>query len=107
MINAGKLRERVAIESPHRETNSMGETVLKWQEQRRVWASVEGVSSKELLTNSRQEFDITHRVRMRYFKGLSNNDRLNWDGRLLQIISVLEHGNRAEHELICREAVEA
>lgn len=105
MINAGKLRERVTIQAPIRDTNEMGETTLSWQEVKRAWASVEGIKSTELLSNSRQEFDISHRVRMRYHRGLTNNHRLEWNGRLLEIISVLEHGNRAEHELICREAV--
>jgi hypothetical protein len=30
--------------------------------------------------------------------------RLQWRGRTLEIVSLLEHGNRTEHELLCQEA---
>jgi len=29
--------------------------------------------------------------------------RLLWRGRTLEIVSLLEHNNRSEHELICQE----
>lgn len=106
-IHPGKLRNRLTIEAPIRTVNSMGESMLSWREVRRVWANVEGVQSRELLANSRQEFDVSHRVRMRYHADLTNNHRLNWEGRVLEIVSLLEHGNRTEHEAICREAVPA
>jgi hypothetical protein len=30
--------------------------------------------------------------------------RIVWRGRTLEIVSLLEHGNRSEHELVCQEA---
>jgi head-tail adaptor len=42
---------------------------------------------------------------MRYLTGLTNQMRISWRGRTLQIISVLERENRSEHELICSETV--
>ena len=105
-INPGKMRERVTIEKPVRTENKMGESVLTWVAVRRTWASVEGVSSKEVLANSRQEFDISHRVRLRYQSDLTNNHRLDWNGRKLEIISLLEHGHHTQHEAICREQVQ-
>jgi hypothetical protein len=30
--------------------------------------------------------------------------RFSWRGRTLEIVSLLEHGNRSEHEAICEEA---
>ena len=105
-INHGRMRERVTIEKPVRSENSMGESVLSWTPVRRTWASVEGMSSKEVLTNSRQEFDISHKVKMRFQSDLTNNHRIDWKGRKLEIISLLEHGNATQHELICREQVQ-
>ena len=105
-MNPGPMRERITIEPPLRTENSMGEVVLSWKEGNRIWASVEGVSSKEVLANSRQEFDISHRVRIRFQKGLTNNDRFDWKGRKLEIISLLEHANAMQQEAICREVVQ-
>jgi hypothetical protein len=32
--------------------------------------------------------------------------RLSWRDRILDVVSVLEYGNRSEHVLICQEQVE-
>ncbi|HSG20245.1 MAG TPA: head-tail adaptor protein, partial [Burkholderiaceae bacterium] len=66
-------------------------------------ASVEGVSARESLVNAQQEIAVTHRVRLRYLPGLTQNMRFAWRSRTLEIVSLLEHGNRSEHEAICQE----
>lgn len=104
MINAGRLRERVTVQQASENRNALGETVLSWSTYAERWASVEGVSSRESLAYGQQQIDVTHRVRMRYLSGLTQSMRLQWRGRTLEIISLLEHGNRSEHELLCQEA---
>ena len=104
MIDAGKLRERVTVEVASGTTNSLGETVLSWSTTSAVWASVEGVSARESLTAGQQDVSITHRVLLRYLPGLTQNMRLAWRNRTLEIVSLLEHNNRSEHEAICVES---
>lgn len=104
MIDAGQLRERVTVQIASGTTNALGETVLTWANSTAVWASVEGVSARESLNSGRQEIDITHRVRLRYLPGLTQSMRFAWRNRTLEIVSLLEHGNRSEHEAICVEA---
>ena len=104
MIDAGKLRERVTVQIASGTTNTLGETVLSWSNSTAVWASVEGVSARELLTAGQNQVEMSHRVRMRYLPGLSQqNMRISWRSRTLEIVSLLEHGNRSEHELLCQE----
>jgi SPP1 family predicted phage head-tail adaptor len=103
MIDAGKLRERVTVQIASGSTNTLGETVLAWANSTAVWASVEGVSARESLVNAQQEIAVTHRVRLRYLPGLTQNMRFSWRSRTLEIVSLLEHGNRSEHEAICQE----
>lgn len=103
MINAGRLRERVTVQIPSGTTNPLGETVISWSNSTSVWASVEGVSAREALALGQQETVLTHRVRMRYLPGLTQDMRLVWRNRTLEIVSLLEHGNRSEHEAICEE----
>ena len=103
MIDAGKLRERVTVQIASGSTNTMGETVLSWSNSTAVWASVEGVSARESLVNAQQEVAVTHRVRLRYLPGLTQNMRFSWRRRTLEIVSLLEHGNRSEHEAISQE----
>jgi SPP1 family predicted phage head-tail adaptor len=105
MIDAGKLRERITVQIASGTTNALGETVLAWADSSAVWASVEGVSAREALAAGQQETTISHKVRLRYLPGLSQNMRFSWRSRTLDIVSLLEHGNRSEHEAICQEQI--
>ena len=105
MINAGSLRERVTVQQASESRNALGETVLSWSTFATRSASVEGVSARESLAFGQQQIDVTHRVRMRYLTGLTQSMRIHWRGRTLEIVSLLEHNNRSEHELLCQEAV--
>jgi SPP1 family predicted phage head-tail adaptor len=103
MIDPGKLRERITVQIASGTTNALGETVLAWSDSSAVWASVEGVSAREALLAGQQETSVTHRLRLRYLPGLTQQMRFAWRGRTLEIVSLLEHGNRSEHEAICQE----
>jgi SPP1 family predicted phage head-tail adaptor len=105
MIDPGKLRERITVQIASGTTNALGETVLAWANSSAVWASVEGVSAREALAAGQQETTISHKVRLRYLPGLSQNMRFSWRSRTLDIVSLLEHGNRSEHEAICQEQI--
>jgi SPP1 family predicted phage head-tail adaptor len=104
MIDPGKLRERITVEQATEGRNRLGETVLSWQTFADRWASVEGVSSREALELGRNEVSVTHRVRLRYLDGMTQNMRIVWRGRTLEIVSLLEYGHRSEHVAICEEA---
>ena len=103
MIDAGKLRERITVQIATGATNALGETVLTWANSTQAWASVEGVSARESIGLSQQEIVVSHKVRMRYLSGLTQNMRFAWRGRTLEIVSLLEYGNRSEHVAICQE----
>ncbi len=104
-MNPGLLRERVAIQQSSESRNSLGEAVLSWQTVAEVWARVDGVSAREALQAGQQNVTITHRVRLRYFEGLTHQHRFQWRGRTMEIMSLLEHMNRTEHEAICMETL--
>ena len=103
MIDAGRLRERVTVQQASATRNSLGESVLSWADWQTVWASVEGVSAREALAAGQQETTITHKVRLRYLSGLTQQMRFSWRSRTLNIVSLLEYGNRTEHVAICEE----
>jgi SPP1 family predicted phage head-tail adaptor len=105
MIRPGELNERVTVQIPAESRNNLGETTLEWDTFATRWASVEGTSVRETLLAGQQDVAVTHRVKMRYLAGLNNRMRLVWRGRILEVISVLEHDQRSVHELICQESV--
>lgn len=104
MRDVGALRERVTVQIASGSTNTLGESVLSWSNSTAVWASVEGVSASESLAAGQQEVSVTHRVRMRYLPGLTQNMRFSWRSRTLDIVSLLEQENRTVHEVICTES---
>lgn len=105
MIDPGKLRERVTIQQATESRNALGETVLSWATFAERWASVEGVSAREAIELGQADVSVTHRVRMRYVDGMTQNMRLVWRGRVLEIVALLEYANRSEHVATCQEAV--
>lgn len=102
-MDAGRLRERVTVQQASESRNALGETVLAWSTYAERWASVEGVSAREALAAGQQDVTITHRVRMRYVSGMTQNMRIAWRSRTLNIVSLLEYDNRTEHVAICEE----
>lgn len=106
MIDPGRLRERVTIQQATENRNALGETVQSWATFAERWASVDGLSSREVLLQGQQRTEVSHRVRMRYVDGLTGTMRLLWRGRVLEISSLLEHANRSEHELLCTERLD-
>jgi SPP1 family predicted phage head-tail adaptor len=103
VIDPGKLRDRVTIQRASESRNALGETVLTWTDYTERWASVDGVSSREALAAGQSQVEMSHRVRLRYVNGLTQSMRIMWQGRKLEIVSLLEHGHRSEHELLCQE----
>lgn len=103
MIEPGKMRERVTVQIASGSTNTLGETLLTWNNSTSVWAQIEGVSAREALAAGQEETNITHRVRLRYLPGLTQQMRFSWRSRTLDIVSLLEYGNRSEHVAICEE----
>jgi SPP1 family predicted phage head-tail adaptor len=103
MIDPGKLRERLTVQIATPETNALGETVMTWGNSTSVWGSVEGVSAREAIEAGRQDMTLTHKVRLRYLSGLTQQMRFAWRNRTLNIASLLEYGNRSEHVAVCEE----
>lgn len=102
-IDFGQMTERVRVEQPTEVRNRFGESVQSWATYAERWASIEELSSREFLSQGQQQTEITHRVRMRYLDGMEPTMRLVWRDRTLEIVSLLEHGNRSRHELLCVE----
>jgi SPP1 family predicted phage head-tail adaptor len=103
MIDTRQMRERVLIQSPSEQQNSFGEATVTWTDEGEVWASVQGLSSREMLMAQQSDAIITHKVRIRFFPGITHKHRLVWRGRTLEIAGITERETRTAHELLVRE----
>jgi SPP1 family predicted phage head-tail adaptor len=103
MIHAGFLNERITLQAPAETRNRMGEVTLEWNDVAVVWASIQGLTTRDLLQAQQANVIATHRVVLRYFPTLTHEYRIVWRGRTLEVASVTERENRTRHELLVRE----
>lgn len=104
MIDIGKLKERVAIKSPTEVRSRSGETTLNWDTTvATVWASVEGLSSRDIIQAQQANVIATHRIRMRHRDDVTHEHRIVWRGVTMEIASVTQRQEREMLELLARE----
>lgn len=103
MIVSGQMRERVLIQAPVTEQSPFGEATTTWADSGEVWASVRGLSSREVLQAQQANAIVTHMIRVRFFPGLTHQHRLIWRGRTMEIASLMEREARTAHEIMARE----
>lgn len=103
MQSAGSMRERVTILAPSESKNAFGESSITYVEADTVWASVMGMSAREVLQAMQANAILTHKVRIRFYPTITFQHRLLWRGRTFEIASVVERDVRTIHELLARE----
>ena len=105
-MRAGQLRHSVTIERPDGKEDDFGSSANTFEAwKKRVPVSIVSVSGGEAFRGLKVDATTTHAVTMRWIDGLTTAMRLNWDGRILNILQKLEPDNGRRHELglTCRE----
>lgn len=103
-MRAGRLRHRVTIETPSGSASAFGEVAQSWSTVATVWAAVEPTSSRERVENEQTKTFTTHRIHMRYRSDVSTAERLTFDSRTLNILSVINPNEQnATLEILCTE----
>ena len=112
-MRAGRLRHRVAIQTPAETRNARGEVTRTYPTVAVVRASVEPLSGKEMIVAQQVDSQVTTRVRLRYLAGVTSHSRvqlLGPDGdpdhptRTLHVLSVIDHDQRhISMELMCED----
>ena len=104
MIDIGKMRERVTIKAPTEVRSRSGETTLNWDATvATVWASVEGLSSRDIIQAQQANVVASHRIRIRHRTDVTHEHRVVWRGVTMEIASVTDRMNREVLELLARE----
>ena len=79
---------------------------LSWSNSATVWASIEPLSGRELITAQQAGAMISHKITMRHKAGVNPKDRITHSGRTFEIESVRNFRERdISLELLCREEV--
>lgn len=103
-IDIGRYNERVTIKSPREIRSRSGETTLNWDTTlATVWASVEGLASRDIIQAQQANVIATHRIRIRHRHDVTHAHRIIWRNRTMEIASVTERSDRQVVELLARE----
>ena len=102
-MQAGKLRQRVTLQTATETANDYGELTRIWADTTTVWASVESLTGREYLQAQQEKISVTTRIVMRYRSGVTTTMRATWDGHTYNIRSVLQDERKTMLTLMCQE----
>jgi len=110
-MQAGQLRERIAVEAMTVVADGMGGETPTWATVTTVWGRVRVQLGQEQFSSAAEQVQgvISHKVNLRAKAGgvtLTNRHRLVWDGRRLEIVTIGDpEGRQREQVVMCREVV--
>ena len=111
MFDSGKMRHRVTIQRYDGTVDDYGDVRddvdENWADVKTTWAAIDPVSGREFYEAQQSQSEVTHKIRCRYFEGLTTACRILHQGRKFRIVSVIDWGMRHESYLImAKELVE-
>lgn len=103
-INAGKYRHVIEIEKLDKHKNKYGEPTNKWIEFLQVRAAIYPISGREFFSAEKVNSEVTHKINIRYIKGLTPDMRIKFGDRLFSIISIINFQERnTELQILAKE----
>lgn len=88
-MKAEKYRHRVHLQSKSATRNSYGEETLSWVTEASVWCSIEPLTGREYFQAQQVQSQVTHKIMLRYYKGLRPDWRILFGTRTFNIVSVI------------------
>lgn len=94
------MRDRITLFKPVRTITDTGETTLTYEDVGIVWAEVVQPKAGEVIRNQLTTTSKDYTVRIRYFDGLDESWRIEWENETLEISAVLTSPKRDMMEVI-------
>lgn len=104
-MHAGRLDQRVTLQSKSATRAANGEEVVSWVDVATVWAQVQQLRGKEFFAGAQMQDAVDVRVRVRYRSGVTRDQRLLWRGAPLDIVGIVELGRKEALEIMCLSGV--
>lgn len=101
-LQAGKLRERVTIQTVTRTSDGGGGFTEAWANTATVWARVEPLTGREAFEAMQVASTMSHRVVIRK-RTVTPQQRVIWKGKTLRINAVRPDEIDEAVELYCQE----
>lgn len=105
-MRAGELDQQITIQIATISRGGSGEQIQTWQTWRTVWANVQTTAGAENFYSPQLVAEATHKIKIRYLKGLKYTMRILWRNRILDITNIDDSRQRqGELYLLCQEKV--
>ena len=91
---AGGLRHRVKFQKPIPTEDARGGPVVEWADHVTIWGEVMYLSGTEYWAARQDNSRAEGRVRIRYRDDINPTMRMVYDGRVLEILSLIPFGSR-------------
>jgi SPP1 family predicted phage head-tail adaptor len=101
------MRHPVSIEQRTAgEAAASGEIPYTWSDYTTTWVDIVPQTAREYRDAAAVRGDMTHLIKMRFDSGVTNQMRLKYGARTLNIVSAINVGERdRELQLVCVEEV--
>ena len=95
-INSNQLRHRITLQQPNNTPDGAGGFTKSWTNVADHWASVIPMSGNETLEDDQIKGKIKYEVTLRYREGVNSEMRFLYDGKVLEIESVVDVEGRVK-----------
>ena len=98
-LRSGDQRHRFVIQSYSEVQDAMGGVTRSWSTEATRWASVEQLTAQERLAHDQVEASEVVRITLKYYAGLTSDQRLTWNSGVYNIRSV-NHAMGIHHKTV-------
>lgn len=104
-INPGELRHKIIFQKLDKDAeNDYGEPIEKWDDISSTKGGIYPISGREFYAAETVNSEVSHKVNIRYIKGLTPDMRIKFGDRLFFIISIINFQERnVELQILCKE----
>lgn len=105
-MDAGLLNRRIVIEERQTEDDEFGEPIEKWLPVAKVWANYRPTRGNEGYAAAQRFAEVQAKFHIRFRRDVTPTHRIAFDGRLWDIIEVLETGLREGLDILAKARAE-
>lgn len=88
-MRIGRLRHLITLQTLQSTRNEYGEVEKGYADLAKVWASVEPISANEKYLQKQENMQITHKIEIRFLKGIGITTQILFNERKFKVKSVI------------------
>ena len=88
-MRIGRLRHLIILQTLQSVRNEYGEVEKAYAVLAKVWASIEPISANEKYLQNQENMQITHKIEIRFLKGIGVTTQILFNERKFEVKSVI------------------